>query len=90
MSSSSSSSSLINQTNNNTTTTKKLNIHENIRQKLQSFYISNRIPHIIFYGISGSGKQTIVYDFLKEIYHGNEHLLFATLFKFWLFLRVVS
>ena len=47
---------------------KKLNIHENIRKKLHLFYVSNRIPHIIFYGTSGSGKQTIVYDFLKEIY----------------------
>ena len=51
---------------------KKLPIHENIKQQLRSFYHSNRIPHIIFYGTSGSGKQTIVYDFLKEIYHGNE------------------
>jgi len=56
---------------------KKLNIHENIRQKLHSFYVSNRIPHIIFYGTSGSGKQTIVYDFLKEIYHGNEQKIKA-------------
>jgi DNA polymerase III delta prime subunit len=56
---------------------KHLNIHENIRQKLHSFYISNRIPHIIFYGTSGSGKQTIVYDFLKEIYHGNEQKIKA-------------
>lgn len=56
---------------------KKLNIHENIRQKLHSFYVSNRIPHIIFYGTSGSGKQTIVYDFLREIYHGNEQKIKA-------------
>jgi hypothetical protein len=56
---------------------KKLNIHENIRQKLHSFYVSNRIPHIIFYGTSGSGKQTIVYDFLKEIYHNNEQKIKA-------------
>jgi hypothetical protein len=63
----------INQINQN----KKLNIHENIRQKLHSFYVSNRIPHIIFYGTSGSGKQTIVYDFLKEIYHGNEQKIKA-------------
>jgi hypothetical protein len=56
---------------------KKLNIHENIRQKLHSFYVSNRIPHIIFYGTSGSGKQTIVYDFLKEIYHGSEQKIKA-------------
>lgn len=56
---------------------KKLNIHANIREKLHSFYVSNRIPHIIFYGTSGSGKQTIVYDFLKEIYHGSEQKIKA-------------
>ena len=55
----------------------KLPIHENIREKLHSFYVANRIPHIIFYGSSGSGKQTIVYDFLKEIYHGSEQKIKA-------------
>jgi len=56
---------------------KRLEIHDKIREKLHSFYVSNRIPHIIFYGSSGSGKQTIVYDFLKEIYHGNEQKIKA-------------
>jgi len=56
-------------------TIKKLQIHDKIREKLHSFYVSNRIPHIIFYGSSGCGKQTIVYDFLKEIYHGNEQTI---------------
>ena len=55
----------------------KLNIHQSIREKLHSFYVSNRIPHIIFYGASGSGKQTIVNDFLREIYHGSEQKLKA-------------
>ena len=55
----------------------KLNIHQSIREKLHSFYVSNRIPHIIFYGASGSGKQTIVNDFLREIYHGSETKLKA-------------
>jgi len=55
----------------------KIYIHANIREKLHSFYVSNRIPHIIFYGSSGSGKQTIVYDFLKEIYHGSEQKIKA-------------
>jgi replication-associated recombination protein RarA len=50
----------------------KINIHEDIRKKLHSFYISNRIPNIIFYGSSGSGKQTVVHDFLKEIYQGSD------------------
>lgn len=63
--------------NQNQNLPKKLNIHANIREKLHSFFVSNRIPHIIFYGTSGSGKQTIVYDFLKEIYHGSEQKIKA-------------
>jgi DNA polymerase III delta prime subunit len=55
----------------------RLPIHDKIREKLHSFYVSNRIPHIIFYGSSGCGKQTIVYDFLKEIYHGSEQKIKA-------------
>ena len=70
-------SQLLQNQNQNLSQNKKLNIHENIRQKLHSFYVSNRIPHIIFYGTSGSGKQTIVYDFLKEIYHGREQKIKA-------------
>jgi replication-associated recombination protein RarA len=69
--------SIINKNIYLTTQTCKLSIHENIREKLHSFYVSNRIPHIIFYGSSGSGKQTIVYDFLKEIYHGCEQKIKA-------------
>ena len=61
----------------NTNQHQRLNIHQPIREKLHSFYVSNRIPHIIFYGSSGSGKQTIVNDFLREIYHGSETKLKA-------------
>lgn len=42
--------------------------HKEIHNKLQSFYEQKRIPHLIFYGASGCGKQTIVMNFLKMIY----------------------
>jgi len=45
-----------------------LPIHQKIHEKLDSFYQSNRIPHIIFHGVSGSGKRTIVNEFLLKIY----------------------
>ena len=45
-----------------------LPIHENIYKKLDYFYKSNKIPHIIFHGSSGSGKRTIVDNFLNKIY----------------------
>jgi hypothetical protein len=52
-----------------------LPIHQKIRQTLHSFYSANRIPHIIFYGSPGSGKQTLVYEFLREIYHHDDQKL---------------
>lgn len=42
--------------------------HQKIYDKLNSFYYNERIPHIIFYGPSGSGKKTILTTFLKQIY----------------------
>jgi len=48
-------------------------IHENIHNKLNYFLQSNKIPHIIFHGSSGTGKKTIVYDFINKIYKGNKY-----------------
>ena len=53
---------------NNTEPAHKLNIHGTIYNKLDYFYKSNKIPHIIFHGSSGSGKRTIVDNFLNKIY----------------------
>jgi len=44
------------------------NIHENIINRLEYFKTNNRIPNIIFHGSSGSGKHTIVNNFIKSIY----------------------
>ena len=38
----------------------KLNIHNDIKNKLKYFVDTNKIPHIIFHGESGSGKREIV------------------------------
>lgn len=48
---------------------KKLNIHSDIIKKLDGFIISQRIPHILFHGSSGTGKHTLVYDFVNKIYN---------------------
>jgi len=45
-----------------------LNIHNNIKDKLQFFLSVSKIPNIIFHGPSGSGKRTIVNDFMQQIY----------------------
>lgn len=43
-------------------------IHTTIQNKLMSFYEKKKIPHIIFHGPSGSGKRTIVNNFINIIY----------------------
>ena len=49
-----------------------LPIHQNIYNKLDYFTQSNNIPHIIFHGKTGSGKRTIVNNFLNKIYHNDK------------------
>lgn len=44
-------------------------MNENIRLKLEFFLVHQKIPHIIFHGSSGTGKRTIVYDFINRIYN---------------------
>ena len=48
------------------------NIHQNIHNKLDYFYKSNKIPHLLFHGSSGSGKRTIVNTFLYKIYNNDK------------------
>ena len=45
-----------------------LNIHENIKEKLDFFYSSHKIPNLLFHGTTGSGKRTIVNEFISKIY----------------------
>ena len=45
-----------------------MDIHGSIKHKLNSFYENKKIPNIIFHGLSGCGKSTIAYEFLKKIY----------------------
>jgi len=49
-----------------------LTIHKEINKKLDIFIEKNRVPHIIFHGPFGSGKKTIVRNFLKKIYNDDE------------------
>jgi DNA polymerase III delta prime subunit len=50
----------------------KLNIHQNIKEKLMYFYKIRKIPNIIFNGPSGSGKSTLVNEFINLIYDENK------------------
>jgi Cdc6-like AAA superfamily ATPase len=48
-------------------------IHKDIKNKLQYFYSIKKIPNIIFHGSSGSGKRTIVQDFINMIYNNDKN-----------------
>jgi DNA polymerase III delta prime subunit len=49
-----------------------LEIHENIKNKLDYFHKIHKIPNIIFHGPSGSGKRTIVDEFINKIYNNDK------------------
>jgi hypothetical protein len=53
----------------------ELNLHENIRRKLHYFYETQKIPHLIFHGSPGTGKRTLLYEFLNKIYGHDKHKL---------------
>ena len=50
----------------------KLDIHPDIVKQLDGFNSNNMIPNIIFHGPSGSGKGTLVSDFVDKIYSKNK------------------
>jgi hypothetical protein len=50
-------------------------IHENIHKKLEYFIEHKKIPHIIFYGPSGSGKRSILNTFIEKIYKKDKKMM---------------
>jgi len=49
-----------------------LPIHQNIKTKLNYFYEIHKIPNILFHGPSGSGKRTLVNEFIYKIYDNDK------------------
>ena len=49
----------------------QLDIHGDIRHKLQYFIAQKKIPNILFHGVSGCGKNTLAWNFIRSIY-GND------------------
>jgi hypothetical protein len=49
-----------------------LSIHNEIKEKLRYFYSIHKIPNIIFHGPHGSGKRTIVQEFINTIYNNDK------------------
>jgi GTPase SAR1 family protein len=49
-----------------------LNIHQSIIEKLKYFHGTHKTPNIIFHGQSGSGKRTLVNEFINMIYNNDK------------------
>lgn len=52
-----------------------LDIHPDIKEKLRYFLEAGKIPNIIFHGPNGSGKRTIVSEFVNDIYRGDKEMM---------------
>ena len=52
-----------------------LPVHPSVQNKLDVFFETQKIPHIIFHGASGTGKRTIVHHFINRIYGSNKELM---------------
>jgi len=57
---------------NNTNKNIKIEGHEPIIEKLNYFYKIHKIPNIIFHGGCGTGKKTIVNQFINTIYNNDK------------------
>ena len=55
--------------------TNLLYLHQPIQEKLDNFYIHRRIPNLLFHGNSGSGKRTLVNNYIFRIYGGDKEKL---------------
>lgn len=48
------------------------NIHSEIEKKLDKFLATKKVPNILFHGSSGSGKRTIVNNYINKIYSNDK------------------
>ena len=50
-----------------------MKIHTHLQEKLKMMITNKKIPHIIFYGPSGSGKRRLLEEFILNIYNHDKH-----------------
>ena len=52
-----------------------IELHKNIELKLDFFLKNNNIPNILFHGPNGSGKRTLLNNFINKIYNNNKEFI---------------
>jgi len=50
-------------------------LHKEINDKLDYFLNADKIPNIIFHGPNGSGKRTLVTNFIEKIYNNDKEVI---------------
>ena len=48
--------------------------HEKIHKTLKQFRIKKMVPHLLLFGKHGTGKKTIIHNFLYDIYETHENI----------------
>lgn len=48
--------------------------HPQLQDKLANFIAQKKVPHLLFYGVSGAGKKTLVNWFIQQLYHDKESI----------------
>ena len=46
-----------------------IDIHKSIREKLEKFVQQDQVPNILFHGLCGGGKRTLVKEFINKLYN---------------------
>jgi len=49
-------------------------LYPNLQDKLANFIAHRKVPHLLFYGVSGSGKKTLVNWFIQQLYQDKESI----------------
>jgi replication factor C small subunit len=65
----------MNNTANEKENKNNMNIHSDIKKKLDYFIKQKKIPNIIFHGVSGCGKNALVSEFVNNVYGGDKHAI---------------
>jgi replication-associated recombination protein RarA len=50
-------------------------IHSDIQDKLVGYIARRRVPNLIFHGASGSGKKTLLFQFINSIYKNDNDIM---------------
>ena len=51
-----------------------ITFHEKIHKTLKQFRIKKMVPHLLLFGKHGTGKKTIIHNFLYDIYETHENI----------------